>query len=71
MRETLGNLETRLEGERFARVHRSAIVNLDRVREVIPDSHSELWLVLAGGARVKVTRTYAGRIRKRLALPGP
>ena len=69
MRETLGSLETRLEGGGFARVHRSAIVNLDRVREVIPDSHSELWLVLEGGARVKVTRTYAGSVKKRLTLP--
>jgi two-component system LytT family response regulator len=56
LRESLNELEQRLDPERFVRVHRSAIVNVARVREIHPLFHGDGALVLAGGARVKLSR---------------
>ena len=63
VRTTLASLEERLDGDRFVRVHRSTIANLDRVREVHPTSHGEFVLLLADGTRLKVSRTYADNVR--------
>lgn len=57
LRETMAELERRLDPERFFRVHRSAIVNLDRVREVHPLFRGDCTLVLSNGAQVKLSRT--------------
>src|SRR5689334_10880272 len=40
-RESMKNMESRLDGEQFVRIHRSAIVNLDRIRELQPWFHGE------------------------------
>ena len=56
LRETMNELESRLDPERFFRVHRSAIVNLDRVREVHPLFRGDCALVLSDGTRVKLSR---------------
>ena len=56
-RQTLANLEARLDPSTFARVSRSAIVNLRRVREIRPQSHGDRLLVMAGGVEVKMSRT--------------
>jgi two-component system, LytTR family, response regulator len=58
VRETLKSLEARLDPRRFARVHRSAIVNLERVRELRPTFNGEYVLVLATGARLTLSRGY-------------
>jgi two-component system LytT family response regulator len=58
LRETMKDLEKRLDPRRFQRVHRSAIVNLDLVREVKPHTNGECFLVLESGAQVKVSRSY-------------
>ena len=63
VRTTLASLEERLDGQRFVRIHRSTIANLDRVREVRPTSHGEYLLILLDGTRLKVSRTYADRVR--------
>jgi len=47
----------------FARIHRSAIVNLQRVRELAPRAHGDCEVVLRGGARLPVSRTRAARLR--------
>ena len=57
LRETMAELERRLDPERFFRVHRSAIVNLDRVREVHPLFRGDCTLVLSNGTQVKLSRT--------------
>lgn len=59
LRESLASLETRLDPCRFARVHRSAIVQIDRIRELRGDE-----LVLRDGMRVAVSR------RRRAAIEG-
>lgn len=59
LRETMKDLEKRLDPRRFQRVHRSTIVNLDLVRQVKPHTNGECFLVLESGAQVKVSRSYS------------
>jgi two-component system LytT family response regulator len=58
IRESLASLEQRLDGSRFVRAHRSAIVNIDRVRELrsANESAGETMLVLRDGTRVPISR---------------
>jgi len=58
LRETMKDLERRLDPRMFQRVHRSTIVNLDLVRQVKPHTNGECFLVLDSGAEVKVSRSY-------------
>lgn len=58
LRETMKDLERRLDPKTFQRVHRSTIVNLDQVRQVRPHTNGECFLVLESGAEVKVSRSY-------------
>lgn len=58
LRETMKDLERRLDPRKFQRVHRSTIVNLDNVRQVKPHTNGECFLTLASGATVKVSRSY-------------
>ena len=55
LRESLTSLESRLDSRRFARVHRSAIVQLDRIRELRATEQGDE-VVLAGGSHVPVSR---------------
>jgi two-component system LytT family response regulator len=67
VREPLAALEGRLD-RRFARVHRSAIVNLDRVTELAPLYAGDWELRLATGARVRLSRSYRERVHARLGV---
>lgn len=58
LRETMKDLERRLDPRRFQRIHRSTIVNLDLVKQVKPHTNGECFLVLESGAQVKVSRSY-------------
>ena len=58
LRETMKDLERRLDPRVFQRVHRSTIVYLDQVRQVKPHTNGECFLVLDSGAEVKVSRSY-------------
>ncbi|MBB4641321.1 LytR/AlgR family response regulator transcription factor [Rhizorhapis suberifaciens] len=58
LRETMKDLEKRLDPRNFQRVHRSTIVNLSQVRQVKPHTNGECFLVLDSGAQVKVSRSY-------------
>ena len=58
LRETMKDLERRLDPRVFQRVHRSWIVNLDLVRQVKPHTNGECFLVLDSGVEVKVSRSY-------------
>lgn len=61
-RATLAEIEKRLDPAKFARVHRSAIVNLDAIREIRPWSHGDALLVLRSGAEVRLSRRYRDRL---------
>jgi two-component system LytT family response regulator len=56
IRESLASLEQRLDPDRFVRVHRSAIVRVDRVREMRSAAPGESVLILRDGTRVPVSR---------------
>lgn len=58
LRETMKDLEKRLDPRNFQRVHRSTIVNLSQVRQVKPHTNGECFLVLESGTQVKVSRSY-------------
>jgi len=64
IRRTLTELEARLEPTHFFRAHRSAIVNLDRVKEVIPWFKGSHKLRLTTGAEVDLSRAQARALRK-------
>lgn len=58
VREPLYSVEERLGGSPFVRVHRSAVVNMDRVVRVVPGRQGRATLHLAGGDEVPMSRTY-------------
>jgi two-component system LytT family response regulator len=64
LRETMNNLEARLDPDRFWRIHRSTIVNVDRIRELQPLFHGDYVVILADGKELTLSRTY------RRNLPG-
>ena len=57
LRRTMDEIEKQLDPKQFFRVHRSAIVNVDRVREIHPLFRGDCALVLSGGQRVKLSRS--------------
>jgi two-component system, LytTR family, response regulator len=62
LRETLTNLESQLDQNRFLRIHRSTIVNLERIRELQTQSHGEFTVVLNDGTQLKLSRGYRDRL---------
>jgi two-component system, LytTR family, response regulator len=67
IRETMAKIESRLDPDRFARVHRGAIVNLDRIRELEPMFRGDYSAVLRDGSRIAVSRGYRLRLENKLA----
>ncbi|MBK7828467.1 LytTR family DNA-binding domain-containing protein [Nannocystis sp.] len=60
-RETMMSLERRLDGEQFVRIHRSAIVNRRRIRE-LSSSRRAAVVVLEGGATLRVSRSQRDKL---------
>jgi two-component system LytT family response regulator len=58
LRETLAHLEAQLHARGFVRIHRGAIVRIERVREIKPLFHGDAELVLADATRLVLSRTY-------------
>lgn len=68
IRGALSELEARLDPGTFARVHRSAIVRLDRVRSLSARRNGDSALVLADGARILMSRSYSEAVRAKLGI---
>ncbi|MET0398371.1 MAG: LytTR family DNA-binding domain-containing protein [Longimicrobiaceae bacterium] len=68
VRETMAELEARLDPRRFLRVHRSTIVNLDRVRELRPWFGGDYRVSLLDGTELHLSRLYRGRAAERLGM---
>ena len=66
LRQTMGELEAGLDPAQFFRVSRSAIVNLDRIRELVPLFKGEYSAVLADGTRLRLPRGRLEELRARL-----
>jgi two-component system, LytTR family, response regulator len=56
LRETIKQLAETLDPRRFVRVHRSAIVNIDHVREILREGRSEGWVLLSNGRKLKMSK---------------
>lgn len=63
-REPLSHLEQRLPGGKFLRIHRSALVNVDHVREIQPWFQGDFVVILADGTRLTSGRSYRERVRE-------
>jgi two-component system LytT family response regulator len=57
LRESIRALEAKLNPNKFVRLHRSAIVNIDHVREIHRDGRSDGWVLLSTGERVRLNKT--------------
>lgn len=68
LRETIANVELRLALSGFVRIHRSALVNIDRVRELRPRSKGEFDVVLHDGRQLKMTRNYRAAVERLVGL---
>ncbi|MEO8448538.1 MAG: LytTR family DNA-binding domain-containing protein [Gemmatimonadota bacterium] len=72
VRDTLRALEEQLDPRRFARIHRSAIVNLARVKELVAQRSGDYAVVLASGERLTLSRSFKRLFEQRLGRPlGP
>lgn len=65
----ISTVETALDPERFLRVHRSHIVNVQRIKKLWPLAHGQYVIELLSGERLQSGRTYAEKIRSLLANP--
>lgn len=62
LRETMKSLEAILDPDVFQRVHRSTIVNVNRVRRLRPHTNGEYFLSLENGQEIKLSRSYRDRV---------
>jgi two-component system LytT family response regulator len=63
IRETMKSVESKLDPHKFVRVHRSAIINLDRLRKLQPYFHGEYVVTLQDGTTLTSSRGYSDRLR--------
>ena len=64
VRRTLGSMEETLDPYRFVRVHRSAIVNVDRISRLVPWSHGDMKITLEDGTELNLSRRYRDRLER-------
>ena len=66
IREALSVVEASLSPDRFARIHRSTVVNIDRIRELQPWFAGDYIVLLKDGTQLKLSRTYRDQLQVRL-----
>jgi two-component system LytT family response regulator len=64
VRMTMAELEQRLDPGRFARIHRSTIVRIDSVKEIVPEQHGDFTLTLNDGTGLRMSRNYRSRLQQ-------
>ncbi|MFO7446521.1 MAG: LytTR family DNA-binding domain-containing protein [Ignavibacteriaceae bacterium] len=57
-RETMSNIEESLSSSDFLRIHRSVIVNMNKVKEIQAEAHGDYYVYLLSGSKVKLSRNY-------------
>lgn len=67
LRRSLASLEEELDPSRFARIHRSLLVNLERVVALEPARHGALVVMLRDGTQLITSRAHGARLQRRLA----
>jgi two-component system LytT family response regulator len=68
--QTISSLESALDPQQFLRIHRSYVVNLEKVTKIEPYSKDNHVVVLANGAQLPVSRTGYARLRAFLDQKG-
>jgi two-component system LytT family response regulator len=63
MRDTMSGLEARLQPEKFVRIHRSTIVQVDRIKEMQPSFHGDYVVLLEDGTRLNLSRSYREKLQ--------
>lgn len=64
LREKISDLERSLDPTKFVRIHRSAIVNIDRIKELKPLFHGDYLVVLHDATQLNLSRNYRDRLSK-------
>jgi two-component system LytT family response regulator len=63
LRETISGLESQLDPKKFLRIHRSAIVKIDKIKELQPWFHGEYRVILEGGKQLMLSRNYRANMQ--------
>jgi two-component system LytT family response regulator len=66
IRETLTRLAGQLDPRKFPRIHRSRLVNIDRIQELQPWSHRDWRIILRSGAELRLSRNYRDQLHQLL-----
>jgi two-component system LytT family response regulator len=64
LRERMTALESKLDAQQFLRIHRSTIVNTERIREMVPLDNGEYKMLLHNGAELISSRRYRKRVQE-------
>jgi len=64
LRETMAGLERRLDPQKFLRIHRSTIINVERIQELQQQFHGDYLVVLEDGQRLTLSRSYRERLQE-------
>lgn len=64
LRETMSSLEARLDPEKFLRIHRSTIVNIERIQELQPWFHGDYVVLLLDGTKLTLSRSYRQKLQE-------
>jgi two-component system LytT family response regulator len=67
LRDSMKNMESKLDPDLFVRIHRSAIVNVDYIRELEPYFHGEYVVILRDGTRLMASRVFSDRLDRLIA----
>jgi two-component system LytT family response regulator len=67
-RGTMNAMQAKLDPDRFLRIHRETIVNLDRVLELQPLFHGNFAVLLRTGAQLTLSRSYRAHVQKQLRV---
>jgi two-component system LytT family response regulator len=66
IRETMKSFEEKVDPTKFVRIHRSTIVNVDRIARIEPQGHGVYRILMANGSRFESSTTYGARVQSLL-----
>ena len=64
LRESMSGMETKLDAKRFVRIHRSTIVNVERIKELRPYFHGDYIVYLKDKTELRLSRRYWNRLEQ-------
>jgi two-component system LytT family response regulator len=69
LRDTISGLESQLDPKKFLRIHRSAIVKIDKIKELQPWFHGEYHVILENGHQLTLSRNYRANLQEAVGKP--